>query len=256
MNSSLVYINVMKNVISIDPDLLIDKLKKASLSKLSYFVSKYHLDNINMINELNLFSLSHTDILSILNEISCESTKKPTIYKEKNIVKKKKLRIIHEPEIETKTKPKKLKIIPDILPLSNFKNDYDYFIHICQTLNYPYYKYKSSCLWIGPALIIDKDQFNDKKIHSIKNKFTIKLNTDILDSTTIAIYPQKSFDHTCVSYPYNYNCKESDNIELKEWYYNEYIYYVDDTNKVYSSDTMEYIGYRHYSNTWNIVLET
>ena len=162
---------------------------------------------------------------------------------------KKKLKIIEVPK-------KKLRII-ESKDLEEFDNDFQYFVYMCDQLGYKYYKYSTSCLWIGPALIFNKNKYSSTKLNSIKKKFDISLNTDILENNNIAIYPQKKFDYSTISYSRNYNVKEQDTeLNLKEWTCKGYSVYLDTDNYVYDIDTMYKLGIRVYSNEthdWDII---
>ena len=126
------------------------------------------------LRDKNSLYLKHKiDILQLLDIIEKEK---------KNVKKPKKLKI--------KNKPKTLRIVNYKNP-EDFENEYDYFIHIVQQLNLNYFKYRSSCFWEGPSIILDLENYSKVKVNNIKKKFKIDLNYDILNFNQIAIYPKK-----------------------------------------------------------------
>jgi hypothetical protein len=126
-----------------------------------------------------------------------------------------------------------------------FENHYKYFAYICNTLKCQYYKYQSSCHWIGPALIINN---KPKIIQYYRKKIKIPLNIDIISHDTISLFPQNKCDVNCIHYSDNYNVEERQyEVEVIEWEHNKRIYHLDtQTNNVYDPDTDFFIGRRDF----------
>lgn len=162
-------------------------------------------------------------------------------------------------------KNEKKKIIkPKILKVTNYKepdeftNDYQYFIYIARQLKLDYYKYKSSCFWEGPAIILDLEKYNKNQIANIKYTFKININYDFLKFNQIAIFPKKNLSVEIVNYQLNYNYPESNEkiFEVIEWNLNDQIFLLDtSTNDIYDFNTEYYLGKRNYdakNQLWSI----
>ena len=140
---------------------------------------------------------------------------------------------------------------------SDFNNNYEYFIYMCNKLKQDYYRYKTN-LWDGPAMIIKENTDLCKKL---KNKINIDLNFDILINKCMAVYPSKYCSPNCVSYTKEYVvCEDNKNtkqhIDVIEWNFNDRTYLLDTyTNNVYDPDTELKIGVRKYNDNekWSIV---
>lgn len=160
-----------------------------------------------------------------------------------------------------KIKPKKkLKIINYKEP-DEFTNDYQYFIYISRQLKLDYYKYKSSCFWEGPAIILDLEKYNKNQIATIKSTFKINLNYDFLNFNQIAIFPRKKLPIETIKYQLNYNYPETtENVfEVIEWNFNDQLFLLDtSTNDLYDFNTEYYLGKRNYDiehKLWSINYE-
>jgi hypothetical protein len=140
---------------------------------------------------------------------------------------------------------------------SDFNNNYEYFIYMCNKLKQDYYRYKTN-LWDGPAMIIKENTDLCKKL---KNKINIDLNFDILINKCMAVYPSKYCSPNCISYTKEYVvCEDANNtkqqIDVIEWNFNDRTYLLDTyTNNVYDPDTELKIGVRKYNDNekWSIV---
>lgn len=154
-------------------------------------------------------------------------------------------------------KPTKMTIKKRKKTPKQFENEYAYFVYMCQSLSLDYYKYKLSNLWDSPAIIAKQTETN---FISIRKKFDIELNIDILEDRKIAIYPKNLSNCTSIKYKKqyefnNYTRKQTyneniDNIEVIEWSFNDMEYLLDkNTNNVYDSESEVVIGIREYDTT-------
>ena len=126
-----------------------------------------------------------------------------------------------------------------------FKDDYEYFIHVANEFNLKVYLYESTCFWKGPAVII-----KDKKERNLKfiEKLEIEVSIDMLDedNKTLAIYPKNLCKNDKIKYDYVFK-KNEEPIELVEWIFNEMKFHLDkSTNIVYEYNTDIPIGKKVY----------
>ena len=210
------------------------------------FNTEFNSKLLEIFNDFNLgYCISREEFLKSYKldyNIIYSSKAQSAIHKEK----KKKPKLNIKPPLKIKNEVPK-QIILRQSPKC-FENHYKYFAYICETLKCHYYKYQSSCHWIGPALII-----NNKPtiIQYYRKRIKIPLNIDIISQDTIALFPKVKCHIDCIHYSENYNVEERHyEIEVIEWEYKKRIYHLDtETNNVYDPDTDFFIGRRDFKTT-------
>ena len=199
----------------------------------------------------------------ITDIINHQQIKIEMIFKEldldKSLIKKK--YIFSEEEITNHYHKNNTKFVLKKIPLlTEFVNEYEYFIAICNILKLKCYKY-STVAWEGPVVILNTNNYNNERIQNIKNKYKIDTIIDILNHNNIAIRPKHIVKSDKIEYEHIYNTTisslKNEKIELIEWVYQNKAFYLDtNNNHVYTTDDTLYVGKRIYSNgKWEIVIE-